>query len=42
MSKAIWKDIPGYKGLYQISSLGQVLSKARFDAMGRYVNEKIR
>lgn len=45
MSKAIkvlWKDIPGYEGLYQISNTGLVLSKSRFDSLGRYVSRKIR
>jgi hypothetical protein len=26
MEEEIWKDIPGYEGLYQVSSLGQVKS----------------
>ena len=26
----IWKDIPGYKGLYQVSNLGRVKSLKRF------------
>ena len=26
MSKEIWKDIPGYEGIYQISNLGRVKS----------------
>lgn len=42
MSKAIWKDIPGYEGLYQISNLEQIMSKARLDCFGRYVSERIR
>lgn len=29
MSDEIWKDIPGYEGLYQISSLGRVKSAER-------------
>lgn len=29
MDKEIWKDIPGFKGLYQVSSLGKVKSMAR-------------
>ena len=28
--KEIWKDIPNYKGLYQISNLGRVKSLERF------------
>lgn len=30
-----WKDIPGYKGLYQVSSYGYVRSVDRVDALGR-------
>lgn len=40
--KVLWKDIPGYEELYQISNTGLVLSKSRFDRLGRYVSEKIR
>ena len=29
MKKEIWKDIPGYEGLYQVSSLGRVKSLVR-------------
>lgn len=29
MDKEIWKDVPGYEGLYQVSSLGKVKSMAR-------------
>lgn len=34
MEKEIWKDIPGYEGLYQVSTLGQVKS------LGRIIFEK--
>ena len=36
--KEIWKDIEGYEGLYQISSLGKVksLPKITFNAKGQY------
>ncbi len=27
--KAVWKDIPGYEGLYQVSNLGRVKSLQR-------------
>lgn len=30
-----WRDIPGYKGLYQVSSLGRVKSMKRFRICGR-------
>lgn len=29
MTEEIWKDIPGYEGLYQVSDLGRVKSLAR-------------
>ena len=31
MTNEIWKDIPGYEGLYQVSNRGNVKSLARFD-----------
>ena len=37
----IWKDIPNYEGLYQVSNLGRVKSLERIDALGRRVEEKI-
>ena len=41
MFMEIWKDIAGYEGYYQISSLGRVKSLNIFDALGREVKEKI-
>ena len=37
MSELLWKDIPGYKGLYQISNDGTVRALARIwtDKLGR-------
>lgn len=35
MSRAIWKDVSGYEGLYQVSNLGEVRS------LGRYINSGI-
>ena len=35
MDKEIWKDIPGYEGLYQISNLGRVKSLKRKVYAGR-------
>lgn len=32
MTQEIWKDIPGYKGLYQISNFGRVKSLKRLAA----------
>lgn len=37
----IWKDIQGYEGIYQISSLGQIKSLDRIDCMGQHRKEKI-
>jgi hypothetical protein len=31
----IWKDIPEYKGFYQVSNLGRVKSLKRFFKTGR-------
>jgi len=31
----IWKDIPGYEGLYQVSNYGQVKSIREKDSLGR-------
>jgi hypothetical protein len=39
--KEIWKDIPNYEGLYQVSDLGRVKSLGRLDTIGRSVQEKI-
>ena len=30
MEKEIWKDIPGYEGLYQVSNLGRIKSIDRY------------
>lgn len=37
----IWKDIPDYEGMYQVSNLGRVKSLKRLDSIGRKLNEKI-
>ena len=34
MEKEIWKDIPGYIGVYQVSNLGRVRSLDRFVERG--------
>ena len=39
--KEIWKDIPNYEGLYQVSNLGRVKSLERIDALGHRLKEKI-
>ena len=43
----IWKDIPGYEGLYQVNNLGEVKSLKRYVnhsvvGLKRVVNEKIK
>lgn len=38
----LWKDIKGYEGLYQISSLGRVKSLSRITKDGKHIKEKIR
>lgn len=37
----VWKDIPEYEGLYQVSNLGNVRSLDRVDSLGRKVKEKV-
>lgn len=37
----IWRDIPGYEGLYKVSNLGQVKSLEREDSLGRRIKSKI-
>ena len=38
----IWKDVVGYKGLYQVSNLGRVKSLPKYDCKGRFHPEKIK
>ena len=42
MEKEIWKDIPGYEGLYQVSSLGRVRSLDRVVPHGRFGEFKLK
>lgn len=35
-STEVWKDIPGYEGMYQVSDMGRVKSLARVVDRGRY------
>lgn len=37
----IWKDIPGYEGIYQASQLGRIRSVDRFDSIGRSIKGKV-
>lgn len=38
----IWKDVKGYEGLYQISSLGRIKSLKKIDDYGKIIKENIR
>ena len=38
----VWKDIPGYEGLYQVSNLGRVKSLERYKPNKQCVPEKIK
>ena len=40
-SKEIWKDIPEYEGLYQVSNLGKIKSLERYNYKGHHNLEKI-
>ena len=37
----LWKDVPGYEGLYQISNFGNVKSLERIDNSNHFHEEKI-
>lgn len=37
----IWKDVPGYEGLYQVSNYGRILSLARVDPHGHKRKSRI-
>ena len=38
----IWKDIPGWEGLYQASNFGRIRSVDRYDRLGRFHKGVIR
>ena len=38
----IWKDIPNYEGLYQVSDMGRIRSLDRVDSLGRNWHGKIK
>ena len=38
MSKEIWKDIPNYEKIYQVSNFGNVKRLARYGNSGRHTN----
>lgn len=35
--KEIWKDVPGYEEIYQVSNMGKVRSKDRLDNLGKKI-----
>lgn len=37
----VFKDVPGYEGMYQVSNLGNVKSLKRLNSLGMVINEKI-
>lgn len=37
----VWKDIPGYEGIYEVSNFGQVRSISRIDCTGRHITGRI-
>lgn len=42
MSEEVWKDVPGYEGLYQISNYGRVKSLARKSSGKRPIDQIIK
>jgi hypothetical protein len=42
IEQEIWKDIPGYEGYYQVSSLGRVKSLDRFVDMGAGIQKPVK
>ena len=40
MKNEEWRDVVGYEGRYQVSSMGRVKSLARTDCLGRTVKER--
>ena len=41
MTEEVWRDVKGYKGLYQVSNMGRVKSLERKDRFGRVIKERI-
>lgn len=37
----IWKDVPGYEGLYQVSNIGRVKAIAKIDGKGKPRKERM-
>jgi hypothetical protein len=42
MQEEIWKDVPGYEGYYQVSSLGQVKSLHKGSRFGKVLHNNMR
>ena len=42
MQNEIWKDVPGYSGLYQVSNLGRIKSNKRNGTLGVILRANIR
>lgn len=42
MQNEIWKDVPGFVGLYQVSNLGQIKSTKRNGTLGGLLNTNTR
>lgn len=40
--RVIWKDIPNYEGLYQISNYGEILRLKSYDSKGHLRNSRIK
>lgn len=38
MVEEVWKDVPGYEGLYKVSSLGEIASYDRYSSNGKLHN----
>ena len=40
--KVVWKDIPNYEGIYQISNYGEILRLECYDSRGHWRNSRIK
>ena len=41
MDNVVWKDIPGYEGLYRVSNVGEIKSLRGWNGRGYVHREKI-
>lgn len=39
--KTIWKDVPNYEGIYQVSNYGEVMRLRSYDSRGHLRNSRI-